>query len=240
MAKNPDITGSKFTSTTHNAPYAAIDPQNATLPSQYHVCIMGASRDIGANIAYAFAQAGAATIVICAPQSEISISAIPTRLASLNPSTRLLYLPCNVTVEAEVQTFAAQVRAHLGHLDVLIYNAGYFGAWATRAASTPHDFSAALEVNCKGLFLATHVFLPALRQGPRGGESAIVSICSTGMHATGGPNTNTAYGISKLAQCRFIEMLAARESDVFAAAVHPGHVKTEMGKVAPKELFDCK
>ncbi|KAI0179445.1 hypothetical protein GGR52DRAFT_307212 [Hypoxylon sp. FL1284] len=238
MASKADISGVTFTPTTHHAPYPAISVKPDTLPSSFNVCILGASRDIGANIAYSFAAAGAAAIGICAPQSEIDVSPIPSKVRDINGSTRLIYLPCDVTVASEVEAFASKMREALGHIDVLVYNAGYFGPWETRTESTPHDFATALDVNCKGLYLAAHYMLPLLKCGPRPGRGSVLSICSIGMHSTGGPGANTAYGISKLAQYRFIEMLAATEPDIFTAAIHPGNVKTEMGKVIPKGMYD--
>ncbi|KAI6084942.1 hypothetical protein F4821DRAFT_164413 [Hypoxylon rubiginosum] len=238
MAVNADITGQRFTATTHHVPYSAINVKPNSLPSPFNVCIIGASRDIGAHIAYSFATAGATAIGICAPQAEIDVSPIPSKLRELNDSTRLIYLPCDVTIPSEVEAFASKIQETLGHIDILVYNAGYFGPWETRTASTPNDFSTAMDVNCKGLYLSTHFMLPLLKRGLRG-DGAVISICSIGMHSTGGPGANTAYGISKLAQCRFIEMLAATEPTIFTAAIHPGNVKTEMGKVTPKEIFDA-
>jgi NAD(P)-dependent dehydrogenase (short-subunit alcohol dehydrogenase family) len=237
MTSKQDITGANFTRAIHHTTYAALELVPGSLPSQFHACILGASRDIGANIAYSFAQAGAAAIAICAPQAEIDVSPIPARLRELNPSVRLIYLPCDLTVSSEVERYTSQIAYVLGHLDALVYNAGYFGPWETRTASTPFDFSLALDVNCKGLYLATHFMLPLLKRCPGRGGS-VISICSVGMHATGGPGTNTAYGISKLAQYRFLEMLAATEPDIFTAAVHPGNVKTEMGRHIPPELYN--
>ncbi|KAI1776680.1 hypothetical protein F4818DRAFT_440079 [Hypoxylon cercidicola] len=230
--------GLTFTATTHHVPYPAINVKSNSLPSPFNVCIVGASRDIGANIAYSFATAGAMAIGICAPQAEIDVSPIPSKLRELNDSTRLIYLPCDVTIPSEVEAFASKMEDALGYIDVLVYNAGYFGPWETRTASTPHDFSTAMDVNCKGLYLAAHFMLPLLKRSPRAGGGAVISICSIGMHSTGGPGANTAYGISKLVQCRFIEMLAATEPEIFTAAVHPGNVKTEMGKVTPKYIYD--
>ncbi len=60
------------------------------------------------------------------------------------------------------------------------------------------------------------------------------------MHATGGPGTNTAYGVSKLAQRRFIEMLAVTEPDTFSVAIHPGNVKTKIAKVVTEGILDGK
>ncbi|KAI1127805.1 hypothetical protein F5Y10DRAFT_292626 [Nemania abortiva] len=237
MVVERDIAGVNFTSVIHHSSYDSIKPEPGLLPHPFHVCILGASRDIGANIAYSFAKAGATSIAICAPPSEIDVSPIPANLQMLSPDLRLLYLPCDLTAPLEVEKFASQVGDVLGHLDVLIYNAGYFGPWETRTASTPHDFSAAIDVNCKGLYLATHFMLPALKKRPEY-PPAVISVCSIGMHATGGPGANTAYGVSKLAQCRFLEMLAATEPSIFTAAVHPGNVKTEMGRGIPQNLFD--
>ncbi|OTB04121.1 hypothetical protein M426DRAFT_59272 [Hypoxylon sp. CI-4A] len=229
--------GVNFTQNIYHAPYDVIKIKPGSLPSSFNVCIVGASRDIGANIAYSFAIAGAAAIGICAPQPEIDVSPIPSKLKELNPSTRLVFLPCDVTIPSEVETFTSKIGQELGHVDVLVYNAGYFGPWETRTPSTPHDFKTAMDVNCTGLYLATHFMLPLLKKGPNG-PGAVVSINSIGMHATGGPGTSTAYGIGKLAQYRFIEMLSATEPDIFTAAVHPGNVKTHMGKDIPKQLFD--
>lgn len=36
----------------------------------------------------------------------------------------------------------------------------------------------------------------------------------------------------------FIEMLSAIEPDILSVAVHPGNVKTALGKVIPKHMFD--
>ncbi|KAI0113593.1 hypothetical protein GGR51DRAFT_506030 [Nemania sp. FL0031] len=237
MAGGRDTAGVNFTSVVHHSTYDSIKPEPGSLIPPFHVCILGASRDIGANIVYSFARAGATSIAICAPQAEIDVSPIPAHLQKLNPTIHLLYLPCDLTAPLEVEKFASKVGDDFGHLDVLIYNAGYFGPWDTRTASTPHDFSTAMDVNCKGLYLATHFMLPLLKRRPEH-LPAVISVCSIGMHATGGPGTNTAYGISKLAQCRFIEMLAATEPDIFTAAVHPGNVRTEMGRGIPQNIFD--
>lgn len=124
---------------------------------------MGASRDIGVNIAYSFAAAGARAIAICAPQAEIDLSPVPSKLAEIHASVRLIYLPCDVTIPSEFRAFASKTGSALGHIDVLVHNAGDYGPWETRTPSTPHDFATALDANCKGLYLATHFMLPLLK-----------------------------------------------------------------------------
>lgn len=123
MAMKPDIMCVKFTENTHHAPYPAIEIHSKSLPSPFNVCIIRASHDIGANIAYSFATAGATAIAICAPQAE----------------------------SAQVEAFPTTIQDSLGRIDALVYNVGYSGLWETRTPSTPHDFATALDVNCKGL-----------------------------------------------------------------------------------------
>lgn len=60
------------------------------------------------------------------------------------------------------------------------------------------------------------------------------------MHADGTTGHSTAYCISKMAQCRYVEFLAAQHPTLFTAAIQPGSVQTEMAKIGPKEIYDSK
>ena len=133
-----------------------------------------------------------------------------------------------------MESFAAEVATTFGRLDVLVCNAGFFGGAPDEP--TPEELSLSFDVNVKSVYLPTKHFMPLLRSSP-GGANAVVSICSMGMHSLGG-GANLGYCISKMAQARFIERLAVKYSDIIAVAIHPGAVKTEMAKIAPKAIYD--
>ena len=82
--------GKDFTPTVHHDVYPGIAPHSGTLSPPFTVCITGASRGIGAHIAYAFAQAGASAIAVCSlTVEEVEISEIPSKVASINPSIKV-------------------------------------------------------------------------------------------------------------------------------------------------------
>lgn len=86
-----DSTGKDFTPTIHHTPYPSINPDNVILPKPFVVCITGASRDVGAHIAYAYARAGCTCIAVCSPtETEVSASQIPSELSRINPSIKSL------------------------------------------------------------------------------------------------------------------------------------------------------
>jgi len=240
MSSKSDRAGNTFTSTLHSIPYQSIDPSLVTLPQPFVVCIAGASRDIGAHVAYSFAQAGVSGIAVCSPTiAEVQSSEIEARVREIDPAIQTLNVVCDLTIESSVDSFAASVEARFGRLDVLVYNAGFWGAWETRVESTASDFSRAFDVNCKGMYLASTKLLPLLLASENGAQS-IIAICSSDMHADGTTGHSTAYCISQMAQCRYVEFLAAQHPTLFTAAIQPGSVQTEMAKVAPKQMYDSK
>lgn len=102
--------------------------------------------------------------------------------------------------------------------------------------STPADFKEAFDVNCLGVYLASRCFLPLL-MGSEGGARTVVGICSADMHSAG-TKWSTAYCVSKMASARLIEYLDVQHPELCTAAIQPGSVKTEMAKLAPKEIYD--
>lgn len=141
-----------------------------------------------------------------------------------------------MTNSTSVEAFAVAVAAAFGRLDVLVCNAGFWGAWETRVESTPANFKEAFDANCLGVYLASKSFR-SLLMGSDGGAKTIVEICSADMHNRG-TNGSTAYSISKMAAARLIEYLDVQQPNLITAAVQPGSVKTEMAKLAPKEIYD--
>jgi NAD(P)-dependent dehydrogenase (short-subunit alcohol dehydrogenase family) len=232
-----------FTSTTHSKPTPALDPSTNKLSTPLNVLIIGASRGIGAGIAYAFAQAGAAHLILAArASSSEELSAVATKAGQLNPSVPITSLPVDITSSSSVAQLAQNVKETMGRLDVLILNSGYSGPVVLKIDSgNPQDFKDVFDVNVQGTYLVAHHFVPLLRESD--GAKTFIAVNSFAALITSGHIANTAYCVSKLAQARLVEYIAEQygKEGVLTIAVHPGSVLTEMAaQTAPESMMPCK
>ncbi|KAL9111000.1 MAG: hypothetical protein Q9187_007986 [Circinaria calcarea] len=224
-----------FTQTLHTTPAPSTDPSKVILPSPYVVCIIGASRGIGEETAYAYARAGASGLIISA-RSTSQLEGVAEKIASISQSIKVRIVACDTTSDPSVHTLATEVRQEFGRLDVLISNAGFAGPLTLRMAEgNPADFQRAFDVNCTGVYLAAHHFIPLLLSSPNGAR-AFIAVSSIAALMTSGPVANHGYCASKLAQARLVEFMAEqyRDEGLFAVALHPGGVKTGFAAVVPE------
>jgi NAD(P)-dependent dehydrogenase (short-subunit alcohol dehydrogenase family) len=109
---------------------------------------------------------------------------------------------CDVTDPAAVETAFASVRADLGPVDVLIYNAGS-GAWGNIEELSVEDFEQSWRVNARGAFLAARQVIPAMKER---GSGAIIVVGATAS-LRGKPFT-TAFAPAKAAQRSLAQAMA--------------------------------
>ena len=224
----------------HHVPYDSIDASQVNLPASFSVCTVGASSGIGAGIARSLARAHAAAIAFSASSEEsLSKSTIKSEVLAINRKVKVIGSSCDVQDEKSVAVFASEVANQFGRLDLLVYNAGFYASsWEAKDEALPEDLSKAFGINIAGLNLAVRAFLPLLKSSKEGRRS-ILAIGAYVMLFPRGPDTPVAYSITKLALARYIEYLAARESDIFRATVHPGAVQTKMALKALTYIYDC-
>jgi NAD(P)-dependent dehydrogenase (short-subunit alcohol dehydrogenase family) len=86
---------------------------------------------------------------------------------------------CDVADETSVKETFARVRAELGEVDVLVYNAGS-GSWGSIEEITPEAFEAAWRVNALGSLLVARQVIPAMK---RAGAGSIIFIGATAVPA---------------------------------------------------------
>ena len=138
-----------------------------------------------------------------------------------------------------VRTCAQEVGERWPRLDALINNAGTVRS--TRELSVD-GFELSFQTNHLGHFLLTHVLREALRAAVAlNGEARVVNVTSK-MHTRSkgidfddltmerGYGPLRAYADTKLANVYFTRELARRWPEVRAYAVHPGGVRTELGR----------
>ncbi|MCJ1239376.1 hypothetical protein MMC14_007372 [Varicellaria rhodocarpa] len=230
---------SSFIPTVHTTYTSSTDPSKVTLPSPYVVCILGASRGIGAEIAYSYARAGASGIIISS-RSTTQLQDVASKIHHINTNVNVHIASCDASSDDSVKELADEVKRTFGRLDVLISNAGFMGPMIARIdEGSPADFQKTFDVNAVGTYLAAHYFIPLLLASPNGARS-FIAVSSLASQTTTGMVANAGYCISKLAQVRLVEMLAKQfhPKGLLAVAVHPGAVKTEMTEETPEHFRD--
>ncbi|SOD65562.1 NAD(P)-dependent dehydrogenase, short-chain alcohol dehydrogenase family [Streptomyces zhaozhouensis] len=88
----------------------------------------------------------------------------PARGAAAAERVGASFLPLDVTDDASVAAAARTLEECVGHLDVLVNNAGITGALKEPADLTVEDLKQVYETNLFGPFRVTQAFLPLLRK----------------------------------------------------------------------------
>jgi NAD(P)-dependent dehydrogenase (short-subunit alcohol dehydrogenase family) len=132
------------------------------------VCaVVGVGPGNGAALARRFA-AGGYAVALMARGATLS-SALAAELDDARA------YECDVGDAASVKNTFARVRADLGEVDVLVYNAGS-GSWGSIEEITPEAFEAAWRVNALGSLLVAQQVIPAMK---RAGARSIIFIGAT-------------------------------------------------------------
>ncbi|KAI0076873.1 NAD(P)-binding protein [Panus rudis PR-1116 ss-1] len=233
-----------FTPTIHNKPNAIIDPANNRLSTPFHVCIIGASRGIGAGVATSYAKAGASVLVLAARNVD-KLNSVAATVRSISPSTTVHVHPCDIASATSVKELAEFSKSVLpsSRLDVVVVNSGVTGiveSKITDGDAENGDWDEVFKINTLGTYYAAHYFVPILLASPEGSAKAFIGVGSFAAAIRRGMGANSKYCISKLAQARVIEHLAEQFGDqgLLSVTIHPGGVNTDMAKAAaPPEVL---
>lgn len=156
-------------------------------PKGLRVLVTAGASGIGAEIARAFAEAGA-RVVIC----DVDTAALD-RMNSDHPE--ITGLRADVSDEAEVAALIAQVQGQLGGLDVLVNNAGISGPTGRVEDLALDDIRRTLDINLMGQFLVLHATAPLLRQSAQASVINVSSVAGRLGYAMRTPYAATKWGI---------------------------------------------
>ncbi|KAM0704517.1 hypothetical protein Q7P35_008751 [Cladosporium inversicolor] len=224
-----------FVPTSHVNVYPAIDPASVKLPQSSVVCVVGASRGIGAGIARAYAKASATHLVLASRRTS-GLEATAASCKQLNPKVEIEIVECDITSASSVSELAKRIKARFGRLDVVVVNSGVSGPVVPRLIDTdPATFQQAIDVNYTGLFLSAKFLLPLLL-GTQGGAKNFITVSSFAALIIRGPFVNAQYCVSKLAQLKLMEHIHEQYHDegLLSWSVHPGSVDSELTAVTPE------
>jgi NAD(P)-dependent dehydrogenase (short-subunit alcohol dehydrogenase family) len=229
---------STFTPTSHSTVNATIDPTKATLPKPFVVCIIGASRGIGASIATAYTKAGATSLVLAARRIS-GLETTASECRAINPSVEIEIVPCDITSASSVEALASKTKERFNRLDVAVVNSGYSGPVVLKVTETDAEtFQNASNVNYIGTFLCAKYLIPILLSTPKGAKS-FIGVSSFAALIVRGPIANSQYCVSKMAQLKLLEHIHEEfHSEGLASyAIHPGAVMSEMADESAPEEF---
>lgn len=192
--------------------------------------ITGGSRGIGKGIALAFAREGASVVVHGQTQDAADATVDEIRAAGGRAVASAGPIDDITTSERAV----ALALNEFGRLDHLATSAG-IQRYGDVVETTPELWDEVFDVNVKGVFLAAHVALPAIRSTGAGTVSVISSV-----QGVANQNLVAAYVASKgalNALCRGMAVDEARYG-VRVNSVLPGSVDTPMLRTSAEEFSD--
>jgi len=210
--------------------------------------ITGANAGLGYQLSLSLARAGAHVVMAC--RSPERAARAHEQLLCEVPHARTTLALLDVSSPESIRELGAFIGALVGHLDVLIHNAGIFGVPLSRNVAGQELHFA---TNYLGPFALTGVLLPFFRDAP---GSRIVCVGSLS-HRLGKLRIDeldwreadykefAAYARSKLALLAFAVELDRRlrqtSSNIIAVGAHPGFAPTDIAKnhavANPKTAF---
>jgi NAD(P)-dependent dehydrogenase (short-subunit alcohol dehydrogenase family) len=181
--------------------------------------VTGASQGIGAEIAVALARDGF-DMAVSSTRVE-KLSDVKSRIEAAGG--RAVPVQLDVCSQQSIDQAMAGAIAGLGHLDLLVNNAGVTLGKAALDI-TPEEWDAVMDTDLAGAFFMTQRMGRHLIAGGRPG--LIVSIAST--HGIVALQNRLAYGIAKAGVMHMTRMLAYEwaEHGIRLNAVAPGRVAT--------------
>lgn len=186
------------------------------------ILITGASSGIGFDAAQTLAQQGHCVFA----------AARRTELMEPLKAYGVHVIKMDVTDERSMQDGVETLIQAMGHIDVLINNAGYgyFGA----IENVPmEDARRQLEVNVFGLARLTQLVLPYMRQQKSGRIINTSSIAGKMVFYMGGWYNITKYSVEAFSDALRMEM---RPYGIDVVMIEPGAIKTDWGIIAARHL----
>jgi 3-oxoacyl-[acyl-carrier protein] reductase len=202
--------------------------------------VTGGTRGIGRAIAERLLSEGA-SVAFCGRSAE-SVARAAEEMAKATGG-KVFGEAADVSQAADVRRFFQSVDARLGHLRILINNAGV-GTFRRVADMSLEEWHQMIDLNLSGAFYCCREALPRFNNC---GGGYIINISSlAGKNAFSG---GAAYNASKFGLNGFSEalMLDHRYDDVRVSYIMPGSVDTEFGsgasvhagwKIAPEDVAE--
>ncbi|HVB91555.1 MAG TPA: SDR family oxidoreductase [Acidimicrobiales bacterium] len=186
--------------------------------------VSGGGRGIGRGISEELGAAGASVAVVFHRDTEAAEETVAAITRAGGSAT---------AHQAAVQSFEdcqrlrEEVLAAHGAVDILVSNAGIASKGRSIAKTEPEEMERLFAIHVMGSFHLAHLFVPQMRERPRG-DVVMVSSVATAMNAAGGGPYNVAK--SALESLAFTLAREEQRHGIHVNVVAPGLVVSEMGR----------
>lgn len=194
------------------------------------VITAAAGTGIGSAAARRCLEEGASVVI--SDHHERRLGEALDKLAAEHPG-RVHAIPCDVTVETQVQALVDGAVTRLGRIDVMINNAG-LGGERSIVDISDDEWARVLDVTLNGTFRCTRA---VLRQMVEQGAGAVVNNASViGWRAQRGQAHYAAAkaGVMALTRCAAMDVAA---HGIRVNAVAPGVIRTDLIADQPAEVL---
>ena len=189
--------------------------------------VTGASSGIGRACAEYFAEKGY-DIVFSYNKNEEGAVQLNSEYPCCFP------IKADFNIESQVEDFCAAALKRLGHIDVIINNAG-IADYSLITHLENKKWDEILNVNLKAMFIVCKKLLPSMINAKKG---SIINISS--MWGICGASCEVAYSASKGGVISFTKALAKEvgASGIAVNCVAPGVIRTEMTEILGKDTIN--
>lgn len=197
--------------------------------------ITGANKGLGYETARRLIEIGQ-TVIIGARDT--------TRGQAASSELGARFVPIDVANDESVARAAENIKAHEGHIDVLINNAGISGSHLPADELAGPQATEIFNINVAGIVRVTHAFLPLLRLSD---HPAVINV-SSGMGSfalTHDPNRVESkpvaplYTASKAAVTMLTTQYAKALPNIRVNAADPGYTATDLnGNTGHQTVFE--
>lgn len=196
--------------------------------------VTGATSGIGCATAWELARLGAAVIVVGRDQQRTASTVNEIRQATGNPVVD--FLLADLSSQAQIRNLAEELMHRYDRLDVLVNNAG---AYFLRRQLSVDGIEMTFATNHLNYFLLTNLLLELIKSSA---PARIVNVSSNAHYGNrldfdDLQNKRRYWGMQPYGRSKFANVLFTYElarhldgSGVTANALHPGFVRTNIGK----------
>lgn len=194
--------------------------------------VTGGSRGLGLQMAHALGEAGAKIMLTSRKAKDLEEAAAELKAAGIAAD----WIAADCSDEADIERLAKETVQRLGHVDILINNAG--ASWGAPAEDHPTSaWDKVMNLNVRGYFLLSQqIARLSMLERKNGRIINLASIAGLGGNPTG--MKTIAYNTSKGAVINFTRALAGEwgEHGITVNAICPGFFKTKMAAVLIETL----
>jgi len=186
--------------------------------------VTGGHSGIGRGIVEAFAQAGAANIVIAGRRAELGRS-VADEVAAEH-GVNCVFIKTDVTVDGERQNLIDETVGRFGRIDILVNNAGTTHVDSAEDLSYA-DYRKVMDLNLDAVFFLSQA---AGRVMIKQNGGVIINISSNSDRLVMTPQRQAVYNASKAGVSMLTKCLAYEwaEHNIRVNAISPGYIQSDI------------